>query len=99
MKSVQYGFCKIGLRNTSFRQKNCRLLGGGVQPHLGPWPLTKNLLAMAYMMGLSGPNFFIVVLAYKCDETNFKLLLKLFFFQKYIFPVNISVRFPIILKR
>ena len=24
--------------------------GGGVQPHLGPWPLAKNLLAM----GLSG---------------------------------------------
>ena len=31
------------------------------------------------MMGLSGPNFCIVLLAWKCDETNFKLLLRIFF--------------------
>ena len=50
---------------------------GGVQPHLGPWPLTKNLLAMGLHDGPKvGLTFCIILLAWKCDETNFKLLLR-----------------------
>ena len=44
----------------------------GVQPHLGPWP--SYFWSMA--MGLSGPTFFIASLVWKCDETNFKLILR-----------------------
>ena len=64
--------------------------GGGVQAHLGPWPRDFWLMAM----GLSGPKwayiFFIVSLAWACDETNFKLLLRNKYFKK---KVKISVRF------
>ena len=42
-------------------------------------------------MGLSGPNLFMVLLAWKSDETNFELLLRIYIFQKYIFLVKISV--------
>ena len=55
---------------------------GGVQPHLGPWPLTKNLLAMGLK---DGPYFFIVLFAWKCDETNFELLLRIYLFSKIYF--------------
>ena len=43
--------------------------GGGPTPLR---PMAKRFLAM----GLSGPTFFIVSLAWKCDETNFKLLFR-----------------------
>ena len=42
-------------------------------------------------MGLhDGPNFFIVLLAWKCDETNFKLLLRLFFSKIYFSSEDFS---------
>ena len=44
---------------------------GGPTP-LRPWP--RYFWSMA--MGLSGPTFFIASLAWKCDETNFKLILR-----------------------
>ena len=63
------------------------ILGGGVQPHLGPWP--RDFRPMA--MGLSEPTFFLLSqCAWKCDETNFKLLLRKKVFQK---KVKISGRF------
>ena len=45
---------------------------------LRPWPSDFWSMAMA----LRGPRFFIVSLAWKCDETNFKLLLRKKFSKK-----------------
>ena len=63
--------------------KDFKNIIGGVQAHLGPWP--RDFWPMA--MGL---HFFIVSLAWSCDETNFKLLLRKKIFKK---KVKISVRF------
>ena len=63
------------INHTSFSLLHSKTVGGGgggVQAHLGPWP--RDFWPM--VMGLSGPKwayiFFIVSLAWSCDETNFK---------------------------
>ena len=61
--------------------KHLSILGGLVQPHFRPCPFCQNHVAMGMIDKRKWAKFFIVVLAWKCNETTFKLLYRKYFFN------------------